>query len=51
MRQLAIVFFKLSSALQENFSEEALNESLSVITEASRKFEEISKKLKSEKYE
>jgi DNA-binding PadR family transcriptional regulator len=51
MRQLAIVFFKLSSALQENFSEEALNESLSVITEASRKFEEISKKLKGDKHE
>ncbi|TRO50170.1 PadR family transcriptional regulator [Candidatus Bathyarchaeota archaeon] len=51
MRQLAIVFFKLSSALQENFSEEALNESLSVITEASRKFEEISKKLKGDIHE
>lgn len=48
MRQLAITFFKLSSALQENFSEEALNEALGVVTEASKKFEEIAKKLKSE---
>jgi DNA-binding PadR family transcriptional regulator len=49
MRQLAIVFFKLSTAIQENFSEEALNEALSVVNEASKKFEEITKKLKSEK--
>ena len=51
MRQLAIVFFKLSSALQENFSEEALTESLRVITEASREFEKITKKLKGDKHE
>ena len=51
MRQLAIVFFKLSNAIQENFSEEALNEALSVVNEASKKFEEITKKLKSEKHE
>jgi DNA-binding PadR family transcriptional regulator len=49
MKQLAITFFKLGSALQEDFSEEALNEALSVVDEASRKFEEISKKLKGEK--
>jgi len=49
MKQLAITFFKLGSALQEDFSEEALNEALSVVDEASRKFEEISKKIKSEK--
>ena len=51
MKQLAITFFKLGSALQENFSEEALNEALSVVDEASKKFDEISKKLKSEKHE
>jgi DNA-binding PadR family transcriptional regulator len=49
MRQLAITFFKLSTAIQENFSEEALDEALSVVNEASKKFEEITKKLKSEK--
>jgi DNA-binding PadR family transcriptional regulator len=49
MKQLAITFFKLGSALQEDFSEEALNEALSVVDETSRKFEEISKKIKSEK--
>jgi len=49
MRQLAIVFFKLSTAIQENFSEEALDDALSVVNEASKKFEEITKKLKSEK--
>jgi DNA-binding PadR family transcriptional regulator len=49
MRQLAITFFKLSTAIQENFSEEALDEALIVVNEASKKFEEITKKLKSEK--
>jgi DNA-binding PadR family transcriptional regulator len=51
VRQLAITFFKLGSALQEEFSEEALDEALSVVDEASRKFEEIHKKLKGEKHE
>jgi DNA-binding PadR family transcriptional regulator len=51
MRQLAIVFFKLSTAIQENFSEEALNEALSVVNESSKKFEEITNKLKGEKHE
>ena len=51
IRQLAITFFKLGSALQEEFSEEALDEALSVVDEASRKFEEIHKKLKGEKHE
>jgi DNA-binding PadR family transcriptional regulator len=49
MRQLAITFFKLSTAIQENFSEEAVDEALSVVNEAAKKFEEITKKLKSEK--
>jgi len=51
MKQLAITFFKLGSALQEDFSEEALNEALSVVDEASRKFEEISTKIKVKKHE
>ena len=49
MRQLAITFFKLSTAIQENFSEEALDEALSVVNEASQKFEEITNKVKGEK--
>jgi DNA-binding PadR family transcriptional regulator len=49
MRQLAITFFKLSTAIQENFSEEALDEALSVVNEASKKFEEITNKVKGEK--
>jgi DNA-binding PadR family transcriptional regulator len=49
MRQLAITFFKLSTAIQENFSEEASDDALSVVNEATKKFEEITKKLKSEK--
>ena len=51
VRQLAITFFKLGTALQEEFSEEALNEALRVVDEASRKFEEIHKKLKGERHE
>lgn len=49
MRRLAIAFFQLGSALQENFSEQALDEALSVVDEATRKFEEINKKIKGEK--
>jgi DNA-binding PadR family transcriptional regulator len=51
IRQLAIAFFKLGSALQEEFSKEALDEALKVVNEASKKFEEIYNKLKSEKHE
>jgi DNA-binding PadR family transcriptional regulator len=51
IRQLAIAFFKLGSALQEEFSKEALDEALKVVNETSKKFEEICNKLKSEKHE
>jgi len=51
IRRLAIAFFQLGSNLQEKFSEQALDEALSVVEEASRKFEEINKKLKGEKHE
>jgi DNA-binding PadR family transcriptional regulator len=51
IRRLAIVFFQLGSTLQETFSEAALDEALSVVNEASRKFEEINKKFKGEKHE
>jgi DNA-binding PadR family transcriptional regulator len=51
VRRLAIAFFQLGSTLQKNFSEESLNEALGVVDEASRKFEEINKKVKGEKNE
>jgi DNA-binding PadR family transcriptional regulator len=49
MRRLAISFFQLGSVLQEEFSEQALNEALSAVNEASGKLEEINKKLKGKK--
>ena len=49
MKQLSRAFFHLGSGLQENFSEEALNEALGVLDEASTKFEAIYKKLKGRK--
>jgi hypothetical protein len=51
IRRLAISFFHLGTTLQEKFSEQALNEALSAVDEASRKLEEINKKLKGEKHE
>ena len=48
VKRLTVTFFNLGNALQENFSEEILNEALSVIGEASTKFEEINKKIKGE---
>jgi DNA-binding PadR family transcriptional regulator len=51
MRRLAISFFQLGSVLQEEFSEQALNEALSAVNEASGKLEEINKKLKVRKHE
>jgi DNA-binding PadR family transcriptional regulator len=51
IRRVAIAFFQLGSTLQENFSEQALNEAISAVDEASRKLEEINKKLKGDKHE
>jgi hypothetical protein len=51
MRQLAIAFFHVGSTLQENFSEQALNEALSAVNEVSKKLEELNKKLKGDKNE
>jgi DNA-binding PadR family transcriptional regulator len=51
IRRLAISFFHLGTTLQEKFSGQALNEALSAVDEASRKLEEINKKLKGEKHE
>jgi DNA-binding PadR family transcriptional regulator len=49
VKRLTVTFFNLGNALQANFSEEALNEALSAVDEASKKFEEITNKLKSDK--
>ena len=49
MKQLSIAFYHLGTGLQESFSEEALNEALGVVDEASTKFEAIYKKLKGRK--
>src|SRR3972149_12105531 len=51
MRRLAIAFFHVGSTLQENFSEQALNEALSAVDEVSRKLEELNKKLKGDQHE
>jgi DNA-binding PadR family transcriptional regulator len=51
IRRVAIAFFQLGSTLQEKFSEQALNEAISAVDEASRKLEEINKKLKGDQHE
>ena len=51
IRNLAIAFFKLGTALQENFSEQAIDEAKKVLDEAARKLDAISKGLKGEKSE
>jgi DNA-binding PadR family transcriptional regulator len=48
---MKIAFFHLGSTLQENFSDKVLDEALSVVDEASRKFEEINTKFTGEKHE
>jgi DNA-binding PadR family transcriptional regulator len=49
MRRLAIAFFQLGAKLHENFSEQAIDDALKAVNEASAKLEEISKNLKGEK--
>jgi DNA-binding PadR family transcriptional regulator len=51
IRRVATSFFQLGNTLQEKFSEQALNEAINAVDEASRKLEEINKKLKGEKHE
>jgi DNA-binding PadR family transcriptional regulator len=51
IRRVATSFFQLGTTLQEKFSEQALNEAINAVDEASRKLEEINKKLKGEKHE
>ncbi len=46
MKRLAIAMFQIGNAIRENYSEETLNESLRIVDEASKKFEELRKKTK-----
>ena len=48
MKRAGTAMLQLSSALQENFSGQALNEAIVTINDASTKLEEITKKLKGE---
>jgi DNA-binding PadR family transcriptional regulator len=48
MKRFAVASFKLGSTMRENFSEQALDEALNVLNEASGKLEEINNKLKGE---
>ncbi len=51
VKRLAIAFFQLGNILQEKFSEQALDEALSVVNEMSKKLEEMTKKLKGDLHE
>ena len=51
IRRVAISFFHLGTTLQEKFSEQALNEAINAVNEASGKLDEINRKLKGEKHE
>ena len=49
MKRLAKAMFQMGNTLRDNYSEQALNDSLRVVDETSKKLEEITKKLKGEK--
>lgn len=51
MKRLALAFFHLNKTLKEDYSAQALNESLRAVDATSVKLEEINKKLKGGKYE
>src|SRR3990170_6537304 len=42
MKRLAIAMFQIGNAIREHYSEEALNESLRIVDEASKKLEDLS---------
>ena len=48
MKRLAKAMFQMGNTLRDNYSEQALTDSLLAVDEASKKLEEIAKKLKSE---
>jgi DNA-binding PadR family transcriptional regulator len=51
LKNLAVTFFELGSTLQENFSEEAIDEVAQVLNETSRKLNEVRKKIEGENCE
>jgi len=51
MKRLAMAMFEIGNTLRDKYSEQALNDSLRVVDETSKRIEEISKKLKGEKGE
>ena len=51
MKRLGVALFHLGTALQEKYSEQAVNESLRVVNEMAGKLEEINKKVKGEQNE
>lgn len=51
VRKLAIAFFKLGTRLQENFSEQAIDDVNRVLDEATRKLNEINEMVRSDKFE
>ena len=51
MKRFAVALFHLGSTLQDNYSEDAVNEALRAVEEATGKLEEINQKLKGEKNE
>ena len=48
IKHAGTAMFQLSIALQENFSEQALEEAIKAVEEAAEKLEEVTKKIKSE---
>jgi DNA-binding PadR family transcriptional regulator len=44
MRRLAVAFFQLGHSLQENYSEQTLNQAIETVNETSKKLEEITTK-------
>ncbi|MCX8154116.1 MAG: PadR family transcriptional regulator [Candidatus Bathyarchaeota archaeon] len=51
IQRLVMVFFQLGGALQEKFSEEALNDIIKIIDDTSKKLEEINRKVRGSDHE
>lgn len=46
LKRLAIAFFQYGGTLQENYSDQALDESIKIMSEMAERFEELNRKLK-----
>ena len=51
MRRLMASFFELGSALEEKFSEQAIEDVRKILNETAEKLEELNKKLKVKQHE